>query len=190
MDCFYQVIRLSKSEDIEMQKVLNTKISRLVSYALLSGAVALSAGCSGDTDEAQPAEKAATQQNTMDVKQPAVVEAPKVALQPAPAPVIEEKVEAAKEVVKETPKEVVKQVAVAPSGEAAYATCVGCHGMKAEGGLGPRLNNQKPEDIVAKLEKYKAGEQMGPMTGMMAPMAAGLSADDMQAVAEYVVTLK
>ncbi len=177
-----------------MKKVLNTKISHLVSYALLSGAVVLSAGCSGDSDEAQPAEKAATQQNTMDVKQPAVVETPKVALQPAPAPVIEEKAEAAKEVVKETPKEavneVVKQVAVAPSGEAAYATCVGCHGAKAEGGLGPRLNNQKPEDIVAKLEKYKAGEQLGPMTGMMAPMAAGLSTDDMQAVAEYVVTLK
>lgn len=175
-----------------MKKVLNTKVSRLVSYALLSGAVVLSAGCSGDSDEAQSTETAATQQSAMDVKQPAVVEAPKEALQsaPAPAPVIEEKVEAPKEVVKETPKEVVKEVAVAPSGEAAYATCVGCHGAKAEGGLGPRLNNQKPEDIVAKLEKYKAGEQMGPMTGMMAPMAAGLTADDMQAIAEYVVTLK
>ncbi len=179
-----------------MKKVLKTKISHLVSYALLSGAVVLSAGCSGDSDEAQSTETTATQQNAMDVKQPAIVEAPKVALQPAPAPapVIEEKVEAPKEVVKEAPKEVVKEVAqevaVAPSGEAAYATCVGCHGAKAEGGLGPRLNNQKPEDIVAKLEKYKAGEQMGPMTGMMAPMAAGLTVDDMQAIAEYVVTLK
>ncbi len=163
-----------------MQKVLNTKVSRLVSYALLSSAVVLSAGCSGDTEEAQPAETVSAQQNTMDVKQPAVVEAPKVALQPAPAAVavVEEKVEAATEVV------------AAPSGEKAYATCVGCHGAKAEGGLGPRLNNQTPEDIIAKLEKYKAGEQMGPMTGMMAPMAASLTADDMKAIAEYVVTLK
>ena len=56
--------------------------------------------------------------------------------------------------------------------------------------MGPRLNNQTPEDIIAKLEKYKAGEQLGPMTGMMAPMAAGLTADDMKAIAEYVVTLK
>ncbi|WP_394700451.1 c-type cytochrome [Thiomicrorhabdus sp.] len=31
---------------------------------------------------------------------------------------------------------------------------------------------------------------MGPMTGVMAPMAAGLSDDDMQAVADYAVTLK
>lgn len=169
-----------------MQKVLNTKVSRLVSYALLSGAVILNAGCSGDTEETQPVETVSAQQNTMDVKQPTVVEAPKIALQPAPAPVIEEKVEATAEVVAEP----VAVVVAAPSGEKAYATCVGCHGAKAEGGLGPRLSDQTPEDIIAKLEKYKAGEQMGPMTGMMAPMAASLTADDMKAIAEYVVTLK
>ena len=192
MDCFHQVIKWSKLEDNEMQKNLNTKVSRLVSYALLSSAVVLSAGCSGDKEEAQSVEAASAQQNTMDVKQPAVVEAPKVALQPAPAAVavVEEKVEAATEVVKEVVAEKVPAVAAAPSGEKAYATCVGCHGAKAEGGLGPRLNNQTPEDIIAKLEKYKAGEQMGPMTGMMAPMAASLTADDMKAIAEYVVTLK
>ncbi len=176
-----------------MQKKLNTKISRVVCYALLGGAVVLNAGCSSDTEEAQTAKTATPQQSAMDVKQPAVVDEPKEALQtapapaPAPAPVTEEKVEAAKEVVKEA---VNKEVVVASSGEELYATCVGCHGAKAEGGLGPRLNNQKPEDIVAKLEKYKAGEQMGPMTGMMAPMAASLTAEDMQAIAEYVVTLK
>lgn len=173
-----------------MQKVLNTKISRLVSYALLSSAVVLSAGCSDDTEKAQPAETATTQQSAMDVKQPAVVEAPKAPLQTAPAPVIEEKVEAVKEAVKEVVAEHVPEVATAPSGEKAFATCVGCHGAMAEGGLGPRLNNQAPEDIVAKLEKYKAGEQLGPMTGMMAPMASGLTSDDMKAIAEYVVTLK
>ena len=95
-----------------MQKVLNSKVSRLVSYALLSGAVVLSAGCSGDTEEAQPAETVAAQQNAMDVKQPAVVDAPKVALQPAPA-AVEEKVEAVKEVVAEQ----VAAVVAAPSGE-------------------------------------------------------------------------
>ena len=173
-----------------MQRILNTKASRLVSYALLSSAVVLSVSCSGDTEEAQPAETVAEQQNTMDVKQPTVVDVPKVALQPAPAPVavVEEKIEAATEVVKEVVAEKVAAVVAAPSGEKAYATCVGCHGVKADGGVGPRLNNQTPEDIVAKLEKYKAGEQLGPMTGMMAPMAAGLSTDDMKAIAEYVIT--
>ena len=93
---------------------------------------------------------------------------------------VEEKVAEVKEVV---------AAAVAPSGEKAYATCVGCHGAKGEGGVGPRLNNQTVADVIAKLEKYKSGEQVGPMTGMMAPMAAGLSADDMKVIAEYVTTL-
>ena len=30
---------------------------------------------------------------------------------------------------------------------------------------------------------------MGPMTAMMAPMASGLSEDDMKAIADYVTTL-
>ncbi|WP_019556542.1 c-type cytochrome [Thiomicrorhabdus arctica] len=173
-----------------MQRISNTKVTRLVSYALLSGAVVLSTGCSSDTDEASSANKATTQQSAMDVKQPTVVEAPKPALQPAPkpAPLLAPKPAPAPVVEKQA--EMAKEVAAAPNGEKIYATCVGCHGAKAEGGLGPRLNNQKPEDIVAKLKKYKAGEQMGPMTGMMAPMAAGLSEDDMKAIAEYVVTLK
>ena len=55
-----------------------------------------------------------------------------------------------------------------------------------EGGVGPALNNQSADDIVAKLKKYKAGEQVGPMTGMMAPLAQALSEEDMQAIAEYI----
>lgn len=175
-----------------MQKVLNSKVSRFVSYALLSGAVVLSAGCSNDAEDAEKAKLAemgtTTQQNAMDVKQPDVVEAPKEALQPAP--VVEEKVEEPKEAPQEVVAEQVPEVVATPSGAQAYATCVGCHGANAEGGVGPRLNNQTPEDIVAKLEMYKAGEQVGPMTGMMAPMAASLTTDEMQAIADYVVTLK
>ncbi|NPA71705.1 MAG: cytochrome c [Gammaproteobacteria bacterium] len=130
----------------------------------------------------------------MDVKQPAAVEAPKATLQAAPvAEVITETVEVVAVKAEEPEVVVVTQVEAViavPAGEKAYATCVGCHGASAEGGVGPRLNNQASADIVAKLEKYKAGEQMGPMTGMMAPMAAGLSTDDMKAISEYVVTLK
>ncbi len=36
------------------------------------------------------------------------------------------------------------------------------------------------------LKKYKAGEQVGPMTSMMAPMAAGLSDADIENIAAYV----
>jgi len=77
----------------------------------------------------------------------------------------------------------------ATAGQAAFATCVGCHGAAAEGGVGPKLAGQAPADIVAKLHDYKAGKQRGPMTSMMAPMAAGLSDADMDNIAAYVSTL-
>ncbi|BCN93564.1 hypothetical protein THMIRHAM_13490 [Thiomicrorhabdus immobilis] len=170
-----------------MKKRFNFKATAMISTAILGSALFL-AGCSGDNDDAKTAQAPAAEQNTMAVKQPAPMEAPKEALQPAPA-AIEEVKTAVEEKVAEVKEEVAEMVAATPSGEKAYATCVGCHGSKAEGGVGPRLNNQSAADIVAKLEKYKAGEQMGPMTGMMAPMATGLSSDDMKSIAEYVITL-
>ncbi|BCN93805.1 cytochrome c biogenesis protein CcsB [Thiomicrorhabdus immobilis] len=81
------------------------------------------------------------------------------------------------------------QAGDATAGQAAFATCVGCHGAAAEGGVGPKLAGQAPADIVAKLHAYKAGEQVGPMTSMMAPMAAGLSDADMENIAAYVASL-
>jgi cytochrome c len=81
------------------------------------------------------------------------------------------------------------QAGDATAGQAAYATCIGCHGAAAEGGVGPKLAGQAPADIVAKLNAYKAGEQVGPMTSMMAPMAAGLSDADMANIAAYVAGL-
>lgn len=180
-----------------MKKRFNFKATAAISTAILASTLLLT-GCMGDDDESKTAEVPSTEQSAMAVKQPAPAEAPKATMQPSPKPIeevvakVEKKVEQIEAQVKEEVTEAkteVTQVASAPSGEKAYATCVGCHGAKAEGGVGPRLNNQKPADIVAKLEKYKAGEQLGPMTGMMAPMAAGLSTAEMQAIADYVTTL-
>ena len=75
------------------------------------------------------------------------------------------------------------------AGQAAYATCVGCHGAAGEGGVGPKLAGQAAADTAAKLHKYKAGEQVGPMTSMMAPMAAGLSDADIANIAAYTASL-
>ncbi|GAB6070074.1 hypothetical protein JCM30760_11710 [Thiomicrorhabdus hydrogeniphila] len=196
-----------------MKKRFNFKTTAFLSTAILSSALFLG-GCSGDNDDAtqakapEAASTAAAQapatQNTMDVKQPAPASTPKEPLQATTDTVVgneetvsevEKNLDAIKEQVSTDKVEDAKEEAAAvvataaPSGEKAYATCVGCHGAKAEGGVGPRLNNQKPEDIVAKLEKYKSGEQMGPMTAMMAPMASGLSEADMKAIADYVTTL-
>jgi len=75
------------------------------------------------------------------------------------------------------------------AGKAAFATCVGCHGANAEGGVGAKLAGQAAADIVSKLNDYKAGKQMGPMTSMMAPMAAGLSDADIANIAAYTASL-
>lgn len=77
----------------------------------------------------------------------------------------------------------------AGAGKAKFGMCVTCHGAAGEGGVGPKLAGQATGDIVSKLNDYKAGKQRGPMTSMMAPMAAGLSDADVQNVAAYVATL-
>jgi len=81
------------------------------------------------------------------------------------------------------------QAGDADAGAAAYGSCIGCHGAAAEGGVGPKLAGADPASTVDKLKKYKAGEQVGPMTGMMAPMAAGLTEADMENIAAYVAGL-
>ena len=75
-------------------------------------------------------------------------------------------------------------------GAKVYASCAGCHGGNAEGGVGPALNSQTAEAVSDKLNRYKAGEQLGPMTGMMTPIAKGLNDAEIKAVSEYVITLK
>ena len=78
----------------------------------------------------------------------------------------------------------------AAAGKATFSsTCVGCHGANGEGGVGPKLAGQSAADIAKKLHAYKAGKQRGPMTSMMAPMAAGLSDADIENIAAYVATL-
>ena len=183
--------------DLSMKKNFSFKAPITMSAILLFSAVNLT-GCSGDYDDnSEETPVAEEQTKAMDIKpaeapstekQP-LVEVPKVE---EAQKVIEEKVEEVTEAVTETKKEVttkveqVANVATKPSGQSAYSTCVGCHGASGEGGVGPRLNNQTVEAIVTKLQQYKAGEQVGPMTGMMAPMAMPLSTEDMQVIAEYI----
>ncbi len=79
------------------------------------------------------------------------------------------------------------QAGDAAAGKAAYSTCVGCHGANGEGGVGPKLAGKT--DVAQKLRDYKAGKQVGPMTSMMAPMAAGLSDADIENIAAYTASL-
>ena len=83
------------------------------------------------------------------------------------------------------------QVAVVDAlpGEAKYAGCGGCHGAQGGGGVGPKLAGKSAEYIVGRLNQYKAGEKVGSQSNMMWGQAAGLSEQDINDLAEYVVTL-
>ncbi len=81
------------------------------------------------------------------------------------------------------------QAADVAAGQAAYASCAGCHGAAAEGAMGPKMAGVAAADTAAKLRKYKNGEQVGPMTAMMAPIAAGLSDADIENIAAYTAGL-
>ncbi|MEJ2310625.1 MAG: c-type cytochrome [Gammaproteobacteria bacterium] len=79
----------------------------------------------------------------------------------------------------------------AAAGKAKSAMCAGCH--MADGnsvnGMWPKLAGQHESYIIKQLQDFKAGDRVDPT---MAPMAAGLSEDDMANLAAFysIQTLK
>ena len=73
-------------------------------------------------------------------------------------------------------------------GNALYqSSYVRCLGLNAIGqGIFPKLAGQTAEKIAADLRAYRAGEKTGPMAGMMAPMAAGLSDGEIDNLAAFI----
>ena len=74
-------------------------------------------------------------------------------------------------------------------GKAAYTGCIACHGANGEGGIGPALAGQPPEELVAKLVQYKNGETRGTQSALMWSQASTLSSDDMNNIAAFVQSL-
>ena len=79
----------------------------------------------------------------------------------------------------------------AADGKGKAAVCAACHGTD---GIGiaptfPNLAGQKAEYLVAQLKAFKSGERKGAASATMAPMAAGLSDQDMLDLAAYFSSL-
>ncbi len=72
----------------------------------------------------------------------------------------------------------------AAAGKAKAATCAGCHGANGIGIMGayPNIAGQHADYITKQLKAFKSGERKDPV---MAPMAAGLSEQDMADIAAY-----
>ncbi|MEW6445689.1 MAG: c-type cytochrome [Pseudomonadota bacterium] len=76
------------------------------------------------------------------------------------------------------------------AGKAKYATCAACHGANGEGGGAfPKLAGLSAADAEGKLKKYRAGEQVGAQTALMAPNAAGLSDAEIANLAAFIASL-
>ena len=79
------------------------------------------------------------------------------------------------------------QAADLEAGKATYQTCVTCHGPAAQGqAIFPALTGKDADYLADKLTRYRAGEQVGPNTPLMAPHASGLSDEDIANVSAYI----
>lgn len=77
----------------------------------------------------------------------------------------------------------------AAAGKAKSAMCAACHGAAGVSAVPmyPNLAGQKEAYIAKQLKDFKAGNRKDPI---MAPMAAGLSDDDIANIAAYYASLK
>lgn len=102
-----------------------------------------------------------------DVKQPARVQAPSVST-----------------------KTTTNVAAATMSGAELYESCVGCHGADGGGGVGPRLRGLTLERVEERITGYKEGKTYGPLTSMMTPNVAAMTATEIRAVSEYIAQLR
>jgi cytochrome c553 len=70
--------------------------------------------------------------------------------------------------------------------------CAGCHSPSGAGipAQYPRLAGQHPEYVLAQLKAFRAGERNNGNAAQMATIASRLNDKDMEALAEYVASLK
>jgi cytochrome c553 len=73
----------------------------------------------------------------------------------------------------------------------AVPACMGCHGDDGSGSdKFPRLNGQNPPYVVNQLTNFKSGARTNDSKGLMRAVAKRMNEQEIDAVAEYVSTLK
>lgn len=156
------------------------RISPII-LAVVSGFLLV--GC-GDSDP-----KTTAPQDTREVKHPAEPQAPSLSQRmESSAPVAKIETIELVEAELDTGAAPVEMKPVPPSGSDLYASCAACHGMTGNGGLGPQLAGKTADYLTDKMVAYRAGEQIGPMTAMMAPMAANMTDDEIERVIKHILT--
>lgn len=74
------------------------------------------------------------------------------------------------------------------AGETLYASnCAQCHGPTGKGMASfPSLAGREASYIQSRLETYRAGEKVGPNSGLMIPNARNLSDDDIANLSAFI----
>ncbi|MCC5977272.1 MAG: c-type cytochrome [Salinarimonas sp.] len=80
------------------------------------------------------------------------------------------------------------QAADISAGEAMYAqACAQCHGRTGRGMASfPSVSGQDAEYIEARLIQYREGEQVGPNSALMIPVAADLSDENITDLSAFI----
>jgi cytochrome c553 len=103
-------------------------------------------------------------------------------------------VEATKEAAEATKEAATKETVADAEGAKLYAKCAGCHGADGKTkalGKSPEIAGQSKEDLVTKLNAYKAGtrDEAG-MGTLMKGQVASMDDKSIAALAAYISTLK
>ena len=70
------------------------------------------------------------------------------------------------------------------------AVCQGCHGRDGAGqGPFPKLAGKPEAELVAKLNDYRAGKQVGPQSSTMMPFAKAMTDAEIAAISAYLAAL-
>ncbi|MBS1302623.1 c-type cytochrome [Loktanella sp. SALINAS62] len=94
---------------------------------------------------------------------------------------------ASSDTTKTAEAEVIHDIA---AGEDIYdGNCSNCHGPSAKGMASfPKLVGHDADYLEMRLEQYRAGERVGPNSGLMMPVASELSDADIGNVVAYITT--
>lgn len=65
------------------------------------------------------------------------------------------------------------------------AICQGCHGLKGEGGIGPKLAGHDADSLLRDLMSYKDGTNTGPQSFLMSSIVEGLKDEELQEFATF-----
>ena len=71
-------------------------------------------------------------------------------------------------------------------GEKLWGSCMGCHGDKGQGGLGPKVSGQTYDYIFDRLTTYKNRGTVGKQSNMMWSQASALSDQQIVDVSKYI----